>query len=265
MHPGAHPLWLGSMCDMEFTDSSIGRNGTGPGSSWLRLVPMSWLMLAGAIVAMTGSGCRGERATPEFRDAGGAAEPERVGRYALAERALYRLNDGQAEAVAVLPGGGAATDTLDECAVDFEGVVEVRFKRLTLSPDSQWAAWETSGPGACVGVLGPPRSPVEVLGHWSAARSDSVLWAPAGRYLAVWLVRPKGRRSLWVFDGIDGRRLEMPWDEDCAYAANCDVERVTWLGGTLLNVEIRLGPAELSVPFEVNVGATPAGGTREEI
>jgi hypothetical protein len=191
------------------------------------------------------------------------AEPVIVGPYALGEGVIYRVEGEAREALAALPGAGMASDTLRECGEDFQRVIEVRFKRLTLSPDSLWAAWETLGPGACVGVVGPADPWVQVLGQWSAARSDSVLWAPAGRYIAVWLAHARGR-SLWVFDGYEGQRLVMPWDEDCAYSNDCDVVRVMWLGGTLLNVEIRLGPAELSVPFEVNVEATPRVGAREE-
>jgi hypothetical protein len=68
-----------------------------------------------------------------------------------------------------------------------------------------------------------------------------------------------------VFDAVSSARLEMPWDMDCIYEEDCDVERVVWLGGTLLNVGIRLGPAEESVPFEVNVAETSPTGSTEEI
>jgi hypothetical protein len=70
---------------------------------------------------------------------------------------------------------------------------------------------------------------------------------------------------VWVYDAVEAARLEMPWETDCAYVEDCDVERVVWLGGTLLNVGIRLGPAEASVPYEVNVAATQRYGMREEM
>ncbi len=44
----------------------------------------------------------------------------------------------------------------------------------------------------------------------------------------------------------------------------CDVASVKWLGGSLLNVEIRLGPAELPVPYEVNVASAGLAGLKEE-
>ncbi len=80
------------------------------------------------------------------------------------------------------------------------------------------------------------------------------MWAPASRYLAVWLTHLDGRRSLSVVDAEEGERLELPWELECETVGECDVVEVEWLGGTLLDVRIRLGPAEFSVPFEVNVG-----------
>ncbi len=100
-----------------------------------------------------------------------------------------------------------------------------------------------------------------MLGRWSAAVPDALIWAPGGRHLAVLLVHPDARRSLAVFDVRTGALLSMPWEADCEGRVDCDVSRVEWLGGTLLNVEIRQGPAELSVPYEVNVsmaGSVPA-------
>jgi hypothetical protein len=78
-------------------------------------------------------------------------------------------------------------------------------------------------------------------------------------------VHHEQRRSLWLYDALQGVRLEMPWEFDCKYVGDCDVERVDWLGGSLLNVEIRLGPAEGAVPFEVNVEAAASLDMREEM
>jgi hypothetical protein len=116
-----------------------------------------------------------------------------------------------------------------------------------------------------VGVVGLGEPAVRVLGRWSGAVPNAVLWAPAGRYLAVWLGWAAGRRSLEVFDAVAGVRLEMPWEVECGYAEACDVAEAAWLGGTLLDVEIRLGPAELPVPFEVNVADVAPVGSEEEI
>lgn len=195
-----------------------------------------------------------------------AAALERVGPYAVAGGTLYRVEGESLVAVAVLPDAGeAARDTLEECATEVLELGETRFERLSLAADTAWAAWATSGPGACVGVLGLGEPAVRVLGRWSGAVPDTVLWAPAGRYLAIWLRWAAGRRSLEVFDAPEGIRLEMPWEVECGFAEACDVARAEWLGGSLLNVEIRLGPAELSVPFEVNVAAVVPVESEEEI
>lgn len=179
---------------------------------------------------------------------------------------LFRREGGSLVAVAVLPGaGGSAPDTLKECAAEIPELGEARFRRLSLGADTTSAAWATGGPGACVGVVGLGRPAARVLGHWSGAVLDRVLWAPAGRYLAVWLGWAGGRRSLEVFDTLGGARLEMPWEAECDFTEVCDVAEVAWLGGTLLDVEIRLGPAELPVPFEVNVAEVVPVGSEEEI
>jgi hypothetical protein len=91
------------------------------------------------------------------------------------------------------------------------------------------------------------------------------MWAPAGRFLAVWLTHPGQRRSLELFDAETAERLEMPWEAECGLSGGCDVSRASWVGGTLLNVDIRLGPAEQPVPFEVNVAAATPTGQVEEI
>jgi hypothetical protein len=222
-------------------------------------------LLAGTVLAAGFCGC-GEQGQPPGAGAGGPSdELTRVGPYAIRDGVLYRVQRESLEALAVLPGAGTADDTLADCGPLIGGLGRSRFRRLTLSPDTLWAAWQTAGPGACVGLVGPRQPPVRVLGRWSAALPDSVLWAPAGRYLAIWLAHPGGRRSLLVFDAAGGERLGMPWEPDCAYAEHCDVMHAEWLGGTLLNVEIRLGPAELSVPFEVNVESAASVEPREEI
>jgi len=225
---------------------------------------------AGLVVGVLASGglsaCSGcEDVTTDGGHAIAELDPTRVGPYAIGEGTLYSVRGEELVPLAALPGGGAASDTLKECSGAIPDLGTARFASLTLSPDPNWAAWETTGPGACVGVVGPAEPPVRVLGVWSAAIPDSLVWAPIGRYLAVWWVHPAGRRSLWVFDALTSARLEMPWDMDCIYEEDCDVERVVWLGGTLLDVGIRLGPAEESVPFEVNVAQMPGPEASEEI
>ncbi len=228
-----------------------GRSGRYPsrlGGGWALLV--CGLLLGPA-------GCRddaGQEAGPPAENPQ-QAEPLRVGSYALGERALYGArSDGGLEVLAVLPSEGSAPDTLEECAQAIPKLRPVRFRELTLAPDPRWAAWSTSGPVSCVGAVGPGKPRVRVLGRWSAARPDSLMWAPASRYLAVWLKHLDGRRSLAVVDAERGERLELPWEAECETSGECDVVEVEWLGGSLLDVRIRLGPAESSVPFEVNVG-----------
>jgi len=223
------------------------------------------LLLAGTVLAACLCGCGEDGRSPAAKEEHPSGELVRDGPYAIRDGVLYRVQGESLKALAVLPGAGSAQDTLVDCVVLIPELGRSRFRRLHLSPDTLWAAWETAGPGACVGVVGPRQPPVSVIGRWSAALPDSVLWAPAGRYLAIWLAHPGGRRSLLVFDAGEGQRLEMPWELDCAYAEDCDVVRAAWLGGTLLDVEIRLGPAELSVPFEVNVGGGASVEPREEI
>jgi hypothetical protein len=224
-------------------------------------------LLAGLLIVIASAGCEDDgRELPVSGKEQELSEPARAGPYAIAADALYRVRGAELEAVAVLPGAAVvASDTLEVCGSEAPEFGEARFRRLTLSPDTALAAWETAGPGACVGVVGIGEPPVRVLGRWSAAVPDTLIWAPAGRYLAVWLAQGARRRSLEVFDAREGERLEMPWELDCSYAEVCDVARATWLGGTLLNVEIRLGPAELSVPFEVNVDAAAPVEPREEL
>jgi hypothetical protein len=222
--------------------------------------------LVAILAAATLSACTGgeDRAADSGHPIA-APDPIRVGPYAIGEGTLYRARGEELVPLAALPGGGVAADTLEECAGAIPELGSSRFGALTLSPDPDWAAWETTGLGACIGVVGPTDPPARVLGVWSAAIPDSLIWAPVGRFLAVWWIHPAQRRSLWVFDAVSSARLEMPWDMDCIYEEDCDVERVVWLGGTLLNVGIRLGPAEESVPFEVNVAETSPTGSTEEI
>lgn len=222
------------------------------------------LLLAGIVLVAGLCGCGEEGRPPAAKEEHPSSELVWAGPYAIRGGFLYAVKGESLEALAVLPGAGTAHDTLADCVAPVPELGRSRFRRLHLSPDTLWAAWETAGPGACVGVVGPRQPPVSVLGRWSAALPDTVLWAPAGRYLAICLAHPGGRRSVLVFDAGEGQRLEMPWEPDCAYAEDCDVVRAAWLGGTLLNVEIRLGPAELSVPFEVNVGGAVSVEPREE-
>ena len=188
----------------------------------------------------------------------------RTGDFASGGGVLYRMSGDELQPLVALPGAGPAADTVRECASAIPELAAARFVRLNLSPDSSRIAWETEGPGACVGAVGPEGERSRLLSRWTAAVPDTILWAPAGPYLAVWLKHAAGRRSVEVYDAAGGRRLAMPWDDDCALSEACDVNRLVWVGGTLLDVEIKLGPGELAVPFEVNVAA-PAAGQEEEI
>lgn len=178
---------------------------------------------------------------------------------------LYaRREGGELIPIAALPGADPAPDTLEGCAAAIPRLGEEGFRRLVAGPDSSRVAWQTVGPGACVGVVASEGERVAVLGRWSAAVPDSLIWAPDGRYLAVLLAHPDGHRSLAVFDAAAGAALAMPWQAECEEREDCDVSLVRWVGGTLLNVEIRQGPAELSVPYEVNVGMATAVAPSEE-
>lgn len=178
---------------------------------------------------------------------------------------LYaRREAGELVPLAALPGAGSAPDTLEGCAAAIPRLGEEGFRRLVAGPDSSRVAWQTLGPGACVGVAADGGESVVVLGRWSGAVPDSLIWAPDGRYLAVLLAHPDGHRSLAVFDAAAGAALAMPWQAECEEREDCDVSLVRWVGGTLLNVEIRQGPAELSVPYEVNVGMATAVAPSEE-
>jgi len=232
----------------------------------MRLERLRALTAATLAVALWAAACeRAEREPPAQGGETAARILARAGPYAIAGGALYRSAGESLVAVAVLPDAGeSAADTLEECAAEIPQLGKARFQSLSLAADTALAAWATSGPSACVGVVGTGEPAVRVLGHWSAAVLDTILWAPAGRYLAVWLSGAAGRRSLEVFDALAGARLEMPWEVDCGYAESCDVVRATWLGGTLLDVEIGLGPAELPVPFEVNVADAVPVGSEEE-
>lgn len=218
------------------------------------------------LVALAGAGlsaCReGEEDVRETLTPPAQQELKRAGNYAMGPGTLYRLRGGKREPVAVLPGAGAGRDTVFECAVLAPGLGEVRFGLLELTPDSALAAWATTGPGTCVGTLAAGEPAVRVLGFWPAAATDSLLWAPAGHYLAVLLDHHGQRCSVAVYDVANAARLEMPWEQECE--DDCDVEQAQWLGGSLLNVRIRLGPAERSVPFEVNVEAAASLEREEE-
>jgi hypothetical protein len=240
--------------------------GAKPSLCPLRLESLRALA-GGALAVALCAGCEpAEREPPAQVDQLPAAALEPVGPYAVAGGTLYRREGESLVAVAMLPDAGeSALDTLEECAVEVPELGKARFKHLDLASDTSLAAWSTSGPGACVGVVSLGEPAVRVLGRWPGAVPNTVLWAPAGRFLAVWLAWAAGRRSLEVFDAVAGTRLEMPWEVECGYAEVCDVAQAEWLGGTLLDVEIRLGPAELPVAFEVNVADVAPMGSEEEI
>jgi hypothetical protein len=222
-------------------------------------------LMLGALAAVGLVSCReGEERAPAAEVVPTNQELKWSGDYAMTTGALYRRRDGVPEAVAVLPGSGLGRDTIFECSAHAPELGETRFRLLQLAPDSGLAAWATTGPGTCVGTLLAREPYVIVLGYWPAATTDSLLWAPAGRYLGVWLDHHGQRASLCVYDADRGVRLEMPWEAECEYVGDCDVEQVEWLGGSLLDVMIRLGPAERSVPFEVNVEAAATLGAEEE-
>lgn len=225
------------------------------------------LVLASALAA---AGCAGE-SRPESEGAASSTssdaaslKPLRSGQFTTRGGVLYRVEGDELLAVTALPGAGVAPDTLENCAAAIPRLAEDGFRRLVASPDAGRAAWQTSGPGACVGVADAASGAISVLGRWSTAVPDSLVWAPRGGYLAVLLMHPDGRHSVGVFDAETGAELAMPWEADCEGRADCDVSRVKWLGGSLLNVEIRQGPAELSVPYEVNVGMAAAVTRSEE-
>lgn len=189
--------------------------------------------------------------------AAGTEEPTatrtRVGPYAFTQGILYRLEEEAEIPIVAVPGSGPARDTLPLELSSAPALGPARFRRLAVSPDTQWVAWEVGGPGAWVGVVGPEERTARVLGSWSKALPDTLLWAPAGGYLAVSLRHPDGRRGVDVFDVSVGKPLVLPWEKDCEGEDRCDVTAVRWVGGTLLDVEIRPGPDEPSVPFEINV------------
>ena len=221
------------------------------------------------LIALAGGGVTGcreaEERVPKTETAPAQQELTWVGKYAMSTGTLYRRRDGVQEPVAVLPGAGIARDTVVECAVLAPGLGAVRFGQLRMAPDSAHAAWATVGPGTCVGTVAAAAEPsVRVLGFWPAAATDSLLWAPGGDYLAVLLDHHGQRTSVSVYDAVRGVRLEMPWESECEFSGECDVEEAEWLGGSLLDVRIRLGPAERSVPFEVNVRAAASLDTDTE-
>ena len=219
----------------------------------------------GGVITLSLTSCREvEERAPAAEVRSEEDELTWVGDFAMAPDALYRRRDGVTETIAVLPGAGVGRDTVLECTVHAPELGEARFRRLQHAPESGLAAWATTGPGTCVGTLSNREPAVRVLGFWPAAATDTLLWSPAGGYLAVWLDYRGQRGSLWVFEALEGVRLEMPWEAECEYVGDCDVEQVEWFGGSLLNVMIRLGPAERSVPFEVNVEDAASLGMEEE-
>ncbi len=259
-----------SLAEIEYAVMTVSRpqQPTGwqvkPGRFKLRLGVIGALLASVAPLATWA--CRSEGPQTQATGEEQAAEAlVRAGAFAYAGARLYTIRDGVTKVLAALPGGGQAPDTLDECAPSIPNLGAARFRELVPSPDPNWTAWETAGAGACVGVAARAAGSVQMLGHWAGAVPDKVMWAPAGRFLAVWLTHPGQRRSLELFDAETAERLEMPWEAECGLSGGCDVSRASWVGGTLLNVDIRLGPAEQPVPFEVNVAAATPTGQVEEI
>lgn len=230
--------------------------------TWCVCPPERWQLLAFLVGAMAcgTDGGEGWKSTGEAE----VETPDRTGAYAISDGLLYRVEAESLVALVALPGSGPAADTATGCISEIPELGQNRFRRLTLSPDSGSVVWETDGPGVCVGVLAAASVDGKVLARWTQALPDTVLWAPSGRYVAVWLRHAGRRHSVEVFDADIGRRLTMPWEEECARSEQCDVQRAGWVGGTLLDVDIRLGPGEQALPFEVNV-SSPAGEPEEEI
>lgn len=179
---------------------------------------------------------------------------------------LFRIEDGRRDPVLALAGSGPARDTLRLGRDSAGGALGTpRFRRLIAAPDSSWLAWEVVGGGAWVGVIAPVEPHARTLGHWTDALPDTLLWSPAGRYLAVPLRSGAGTLALSVFDTERGEPLGLPWEAECAATRACDIADVRWVGGTLLDVEIRPGADESAVPYEVNVeDLAPATGSDDE-
>lgn len=212
-----------------------------------------------------GQGCDEKSEEPAVGTEEPTAMRTRVGPYAFTQGILYRIEEGSEIPMVAVPGSGPARDTLPLEVSSAPALGPARFRRLAVSPDTEWVAWEVGGPGAWVGVVGPEERTTRVLGSWSKALPDTLLWAPAGGYLAVSLRHPDGRRSVEVFDVTAGKPLVLPWKGDCEGENRCDVTAARWVGGTLLDVEIRPGPDEPSVPFEINVsGLAPLDAVEEE-
>lgn len=205
----------------------------------------------------------GEQSAPP-PPATGSDGIERRGPFAVAGGLLYRASDDSLIPLLALPGAGPAPDTASECEPAIPKLGKRGFGALILAPDSQITVWVTDGPGACVGVSGLEPGGGQVLGHWTEAVPEEIAWAPAGRYVVVWLEHARDRHSVAVYDALRGERMEMPWRGDCEESEACDVKSVSWAGGTLLDVEIRLGPGELPVPFEVNVAGAAGDLSRSE-
>lgn len=229
----------------------------------LRPVIRGVLLVLTCTVGTVNSGC--DEKGPKTEPAGGGGvdrELTRVGGYAFGGGVLYREVGDSQIALLALPGADAARDTLPLQVGSEPALGPAHFRAARPAPDSEWLAWEVGGPGTWVGVLGPEGQRF-VLDSWSNALVDTLMWAPAGGYLAVILRHPDGRRSVEVYEVESGRRLGLPWKEDCI-AERCDLTDVGWLGGTLLDVEIRPGIDEPSVPFEVNVtDLSPASESEE--
>lgn len=218
-----------------------------------------------ALTLMAIGGCRGkEQGRPASNGTAPAEEELEAGPYVTDGGVLYELSPEGRTALLALPGAGPAPDTLAFDSTSASALGAPKFRRLVLSPDSEAVAWEVGGAGSWVGVAGRLTRGVWLLNHWTGALPDTLIWSPVGRYLAVQLRHPDGRASVDVFDTSVRKRLALPWQRECEGIDACDVTEVRWVGGTLMDVEIRLGEDEPSVPFEVNVSElTPVSGPKE--
>lgn len=201
-------------------------------------------------------GCGGqerarEKATP--RDTAETSEAREIGRYRFAEGSILLEESGSTRVLAVLPGFGAGPDTLSDCGPPVMGLRAAHLQLVMASPDTGRVAWTSTAPGACLGVVEGAEARVRVLGRLSEAVPDSLAWSPDGEHLAVWLRHPGGGRSLSVYDVKGGKRLAMPWEEECSRRDGCEVVSAEWLGNSLFDVKIRMGPAEEPIAYEVNV------------
>ena len=211
-------------------------------------------------------GCGGqEKAREEVaeQDSANTSKAREIGRYRFAEGSILVEASGSTRVVAVLPGFGPGPDTLSGCGPPITGLRAARLELVRASPDTGRVAWTSSAPGSCLGIVEAGETPVRVLDRLSETVPDSLRWSPDGEHLAVWLLHLGGARSLSVYDVRRGRRLAMPWEEECSRREACDVVSAEWLGNSLFDVKIRMGPAEEPIAYEVNV--TGLAALEEEV